>query len=90
MFVVQASSYLLAKRIALATGGRPVPGAVRPDGTCKATMRVEVGEDFEAVRERVERVTVLFRLFEVTDAGEREVPSGLEGDGGTVRGAVAR
>ncbi len=67
--LVEARTVKEAARIATATGGVHLPG--KEPG--KLSLRVRITGDFEAHRESVESVTVLFTLFD-DDGGQ--VPSG--------------
>lgn len=70
--IVQMRTVSDAAKVAVLTGGEHLPGVEAG----KLSRRVRL-EDFEAYREMVERVSVLFALFDVTADGELvEVPSG--------------
>jgi hypothetical protein len=53
-----------AAKIAAATGGTPLAGKPKRDGTPTLSRYVDVGADFEVHRAAVESVSVLFDLFD--------------------------
>ena len=68
MFLIKASHYSAAEKIAEVTGGNLLRGNLKKDGTYAKSTKVVVA-DFESIRGLVEAVTVVFDLFE-GDGGE--------------------
>ena len=65
-----------AAKVAAVTGGKHLLAKSVKDGETQMSRRVDVGSDFEAHREAVESVSVLFKLFRQQGEELAEVPSG--------------
>ena len=62
-----------AARVAELTAGTHLAGKPKPDGSVPLSRFVDVGADFEAHRDAVESVSVLFELYAGDGHGYRGV-----------------
>jgi putative transposase len=74
--VVEMRTVKQAARVATATGGVHLPGKPGNDGAQRLSRRVKLRSDFEAYRDAVEKVSVLFSLYEQHGEELVPVPSG--------------
>jgi putative transposase len=87
--IVELRESSQAARVAVLTGGTRLPGkTTRRDGTQSLSLLVDVGPDFEAHREAVEQVSVLFTLHDGDAASYTRTgsPGAVVASGWTVTG----